>query len=679
MPRNGIIDRCTGKSQTRQGSTCIPYGWLTTLPLRDKNGATSFSPGRSELPLTAPTTKYRLRGNMTNPPAWPALAARLSIVLLFALAPLASTPAIAQDEPLTQHNVLGPAGSNSFGKWVYPLSNGNFVVVDPEYEATPYDILAVHLYNGETLAKISTLTVPTPNNFLGTSPVFPLSNGNFLVKSPDWDNGSIDGAGALTFVNGITGLDGTVSAENSLVGTVAKSFVGGGKVVELANGNYVALTPVPSYAGDFPGAATWGSGTTGVTGGISTANSLVGASAKDGAGAFDVVALSNGNYVISMPAWDNPGTATGASGNGAAPIVDAGIVIWGNGATGRTGEISAASGIVGTVAQALVGSGGVQELANSKYAIASPSWDDGGPANIGAVTLGNSATGTVGEVSAANSLHGTQAEDKVGSGGVIALSNGNYVVHSPFWDNGTVMDVGAATWMNGANPATGAVSAANSLVGSQALDGRYEFGDETGRVVALSNGNYVVANPYWNNGAATDVGAVTWADGATGKFGAISTSNSLHGTTMGDTVGRPVVTALTNGNYVVASEAWDPPDIANAGAATWGNGASGIVGPVSAANSLIGAAPGDLVGRDGVIALKNGNYVVASSYFDMGGKNEAGAVTWGNGATGIKGTVTTTNSLFGSTEQDRVGKLVRSLDNGNYVVLSNDWNNGPIQ
>ena len=49
---------------------------------------------------------------------------------------------------------------------------------------------------------------------------------------------------------------------------------------------------------------------------------------------------------------------------------------------------------------------------------------------------------------------------------------------------------------------------------------------------------------------------------------------------------------------------------------TWGNGNTGITGTVSAANSLVGSNPVDQVGsingRNGVTPLTNGNYVVDS-------------------------------------------------------------------
>ena len=51
-----------------------------------------------------------------------------------------------------------------------------------------------------------------------------------------------------------------------------------------------------------------------------------------------------------------------------------------------------------------------------------------------------------------------------------ALSNGHYVVSSPFWDIGAVADAGAVTWGDGTSGVTGAVTVTNSLVGSQAGD-----------------------------------------------------------------------------------------------------------------------------------------------------------------------------------------------------------------
>ena len=48
---------------------------------------------------------------------------------------------------------------------------------------------------------------------------------------------------------------------------------------------------------------------------------------------------------------------------------------------------------------------------------------------------------------------------------VIDINNGNYVVRSPYWDNGTAMNAGAVTWCSGNSSVYGPVNAANSLVG----------------------------------------------------------------------------------------------------------------------------------------------------------------------------------------------------------------------
>jgi hypothetical protein len=168
----------------------------------------------------------------------------------------------------------------------------------------------------------------------------------------------------------------------------------------------------------------------------------------------------------------------------------------------------------------------------------------------------------------------------VGFGYVTPLSNGNYVVRSPYWNGYR----GAATWGDGTIGATGTVDSGNSLVGS--IPGtscaRGSAGDCVGLdgVTPLSNGNYVVRSPYWNGYR----GAATWGDGTIGATGTVDASNSLVGSHVGDAVGLyGGVTALRNGNYVVVSPSWN-----GRGAVTWGDGTVGITGPVDETNSLVG-------------------------------------------------------------------------------------------
>ena len=184
-----------------------------------------------------------------------------------------------------------------------------------------------------------------------------------------------------------------------------------------------------------------------------------------------------------------------------------------------------------------------------------------------------------------------------------------------------------------------------------------------------SQDNYTPSSLSWDNGSVVDAGAVTLGDGTTGITGTISANNSLVGSSDNDQVGYGVF-ALTNGNYVVSSLDWDNGSVVDAGAVTFGNGMTGVTGLVSASNSLVGSSSSDQVGYD-VTALTNGNYVVSSSQWDNGSVVDAGAVTFGDGTTGVTGLISVSNSLIGSSDYDQVGGFygtVTALTNGNYVA-----------
>ena len=266
----------------------------------------------------------------------------------------------------------------------------------------------------------------------------------------------------------------------------------------------------------------------------------------------------------------------------------------------------------------------VVALSTGNVVITSP-FDDFAATDAGAVYLFNGATGAL-----ISTLRGSSANDQVGGGGVTALTNGNYVVRSQFWDNGAVGDAGAVTFGSGTAGINGPVLAANSLVGTTAND---IIGSDG--VTALTNGNYVVRSQFWHNGAVATAGAATFGSGTTGIRGPVSAANSLVGTTANDNVGSDGVTALTNGNYVVRSQFWHNGAVATAGAATFGSGTTGIRGPVSAANSLVGTTANDNVGNGRVTALTNGSYVVLSPRWDNGVVGLAGAATFGSGTAGI--------------------------------------------
>lgn len=542
------------------------------------------------------------------------------------------------------------------------LSNGNFVVASPAWNgnrgAATWGHAVTGFIGGPTVAVSDTnsLVGSATNNRVCDESVTVLTNGNYVVRSPKWDGANSD-VGAVTWGNGSSGTVGVVSAANSLVGTSFDDQVGADGVIPLTNGHYVVRSLNWRNTVPDAGAATWGNGNGGTVGEVSAANSLVGSTISDAVGSKGIFALTNGNYVVGSPGWDGA-------------VSNLGAATWGDGNGGTVGTISAANSLVGASSGDGVSSSGITVLTDGNYVVSSPSWD-GISSNTGAVTWGNGTIGTTGPVSASNSLVGASTEDQVGGGGVTALANGSFVVCSPAW-NGVVAGGGAATWC-GSGGTVGFVSTGNSIYGTTASDQVGQNG-----AVALANGNYVVVSPRWD-GVASNVGAVTWGNGSAVTAGAVSAGNSLVGSTANDNVGTLVggstgVTALTNGHYVVVSSEWDGA-AANVGAATWADGNGGTVGPVSAANSLVGTTNTDNIGRVGVTALSNGNYVVGSFAWD-GAATNVGAATWGNGSGGTVGAVSAANSLVGSTSGDQVSSGgITALPNGDFLVYTYTWRN----
>jgi Repeat of unknown function (DUF5650) len=138
---------------------------------------------------------------------------------------------------------------------------------------------------------------------------------------------------------------------------------------------------------------------------------------------------------------------------------------------------------------------------------------------------------------------------------------------------------------------------------------------------------------------------VSWGNGESGSAGVISAVNSLIGSQANDQIGTEIFT-LSNGNYVVASPNWDDAAI-NVGAVTFGSRLGGTVGVVAPSNSLVGMSPNDLVGAE-IVKLEGGDsYIVISRAWDNGALTDAGAVSYG-GTAGVRGLVNANNSVVGT-------------------------------
>ncbi|HRF94235.1 MAG TPA: hypothetical protein PLZ51_03530, partial [Aggregatilineales bacterium] len=292
-----------------------------------------------------------------------------------------------------------------------------------EFEAGNYVVDATNSLVGSAVA-----------DFVGNAGITILTNGNYVVRSSNWANGGATRAGAVTWVNGSTCIPANestrgavVSATNSLVGTTTNDLIGNTSVTALTNGNYVVGSQSwNNGAITTAGAVTWADGTTGITGPVTTLNSLHGTTITDGVGTF-IIALTNGNYVVRSFNWNNGGA------------LDAGAVTWGDGTTGITGPVTSGNSLVGSTTNDRVGGSSVTALTNGNYVVASLNWSNGAITNTGAVTWADGTTGITGPVTTANSLHGSTINDNVGFG-VVALTNGNYVVRSSNWDDGGTAD-----------------------------------------------------------------------------------------------------------------------------------------------------------------------------------------------------------------------------------------------
>ena len=487
-----------------------------------------------------------------------------------------------------------------------------------------------------TMAQQQDILGPSGSEAFGTA-VTMLANGNFVVTDPGFSTVAALAVGAV-YLYSPKGV-----LISKLTGSAANDRVGNGGVVVLHNGNYVISSNNWSNNGVADaGAATWGSATAGVDGVVSPSNSLVGTHTGDQVSGYGVTALVNGNYVVSSWYWNG----------------ELGAATWGNGTTGTAGIVSATNSLIGSaVGDHVSFGGGIVPLDNGSYVVASSNWK----LSVGAATWCDGDGPTSAEILPSNSLVGSQDADFVGVGGVNALPGGNYVVLSPFWKNGDSVQAGAATWSDKSGGTVGAITSANSLVGTHSVD---HVGS---RVVVLSNGNYIVNSPNWFDNR----GAVTWALGGVGLSGEVSELNSF--------VASGNVQPLSDGNFVVWAPYWTNGDVyaggtASVGAVAWGDGGQPFLGTISTNNSLIGTHDNDEVAYGGVAALSGGRYAIASPYWSGG----IGAITIAGGTWPTSGTVSASNSITGYAGNSigGAGYLVTSLSDGNYVFTTDYSSNG---
>ncbi|MDB6002971.1 MAG: filamentous hemagglutinin family outer membrane protein, partial [Rhizobacter sp.] len=714
----------------------------------------------------------------------------------------------------------GAVGDMVSSNGLLELSNHNVVVASPNWGGTRGAATLISGVNGQIFGEAPGTfgaEVSATNSLVGSAGDERVSSGgllgvgtkdgsglsaNYLVLSPVWGNtadatsfGTLTNRfGAVSWGNGAAGLQGAVSAANSLVGDHAGDYIGSyhsansrgasqlynvdgyfdglslvntpwvanlsATVDVLANGNYVVRS---ASADGGKGAVTWADGGAGVSGTVTAANSLVGSVADvmtssmavnthaDGRVYQDTTykmttvgdhvgllgqELGDSSYVVASPFWNGGrGALTWVSDIGANRT---GTVGAGQSLVGSTPDTYSTTPIASTLVTDASIPGGASVLPiyavipgdHLGMTVAAGTYFNAVDSKLNSdTTKGTTSVLPVGPLLMATASQIVQTTLATWNTGgkltgfnysmaqpeldAVLLSNGNLLVGSAGWNNAGVREAGAVTFVSqGTGLANGALSADNSLVGSHAFDrvgialamvpsGAYP--DSATAVTELAQGGYVMLNSSWNNGGTLNpttskvirdvgngMGYAILGSSTAGVVGTVSADTALVGSQYKDEVGNGGVTALPNGNYAVSSPYWANGSAAHAGAVSWGSGSGGAVGAVSASNSLVGSQTDDQVGLDymgwghPVQVLADGNYIVSSMTWANGAAANAGAVTWvdasnghvfGTGSTGAA--VSAANSLVGTQEGDFIGyDDIAVLAGGRYAVASSYWANG---
>lgn len=513
-------------------------------------------------------------------------------------------------------------------------------------------ILDLHAAVGE-INPSNSLIGERPNDQVGTFFCLLKNQTQVAIGSSYWN----EDRGAATLIELDNPTVGYITADNSLIGTNPSDRVSASGLFALENGNYVVAS---SQYNQRRGAATHIQSNKPITGIITPQNSLVGQEVDDLVG-YQIQTLPNGHFLTVSPNWNH----------------NRGAVTWADGEKGIAGLITSTNSLIGSVSGTIVGTK-VEVLKNSDYAVfsANPAtttmnitWGDGSKASTGNPTSENSLTGIsnmwhqylklthltngnavlcnfdwnnyrgavtfikageypTGPISAENSFVGENEYERVGSGGVVALTNGNYAFSSPDWSSRK----GAVTWGNGQTGSTGIISSQNSLVGISTHP-------LTPSIYALSNGNYVV---HTSSLLQFQNGKVVWGDGTKGTFGEVGESNSL----TGDSLRIVSISPLKNGHYAVAASHY----IKDFSTVTWMNGNQLATGNISAENSLVSNEYelGFSTQYFPIIHLNNDDFLIHSSFYN----DYKGSVTWVDGKKGIKGPINETNSILGSSKSE---------------------------
>ena len=132
-------------------------------------------------------------------------------------------------------------------------------------------------------------------------------------------------------------------------------------------------------------------------------------------------------------------------------------------------------------------------LGNGNIVVTEP-FDDLYATNSGAVHLYNPYTQT-----RLASFYGDNANDQLGSGGITALANNNFVIASPVDNAGGIVDAGTVMLVDGST---------GTQIGITQMGDRVSDFLGSGGITALANNNFVIASLVDNVGSIANAGSV---------------------------------------------------------------------------------------------------------------------------------------------------------------------------
>jgi hypothetical protein len=581
--------------------------------------------------------------------------------LVLLVAALACGAAAAQGTSVQREITLPPgtsAGWWTTGTLPTPLDNGWIVVADRGFDAPGplpvADAGAVHVFEPDGTLRFS---------YTGRSPgegliAIVLRGTRVALYSQGWRNAHGEAVGALAIVDLAEPLPAALSAANAIVGTRPGDLDGLTLAVVGDDGLVIGAPRWDRGSLVDAGAARWVAIDGSTVGEITAGNALVGRNAGDAVGQW-VTHLGERDWLAASNWLADPLFETRAITH----VVGGGVF---------AGEVTAANSLFGASSGDRTGSGGRVRLPNGALLVLSP-WHDGpGEPDAGAITRLDPGVAKTGPIGPDNSLLG-RALDRLGTeGSVTVLADGHIVIAAPDANRNPLPQVGAVAFRRSDQPLTGWIDPSNALYGSFPLD---RIG--SGGVRALADSGYLVLSPNADLPEITDAGAATLGPAGVGVAGHVSAASSRVGRASGDRVGSGGATALANGGAVVLSPLWrSDAGVAGVGAATLMRGPADV-GPVDASNSLVGATAGDFTGAS-VAALANGHYVVETRAWS-GLPDFRGAVTWGNGVTGVTGAISSARSIVARSAGgfSTLSSAV-ALSDGHYVIAAPGWDDGRL-